>query len=88
MEEFNNKIVILNDYAKKSFIKKINKLINVKVITLSELKRKYFFDYEQYLFKAVLIVLKDWGIYLRRWMGYDFHHRARDCRQASVDRKR
>ena len=23
MEEFNNKIVILNDYAKKSFIKKI-----------------------------------------------------------------
>ena len=46
MEEFNNKIVILNDYAKKSFIKKINKLINVKVITLNELKRKYYFDYE------------------------------------------
>lgn len=46
MEEFNNKIVILNDYAKKSFIKKINKLINVKVITLSELKKKYYFDYD------------------------------------------
>ena len=46
MEEFNNKIVILNDYAKKSFIKKIDKLINVKVITLSELKRKYYFDYD------------------------------------------
>ena len=53
MEEFNNKIVILNDYAKKSFIKKINKLINVKVITLSELKRKYFFDYDN---KAVYFV--------------------------------
>lgn len=53
MEEFNNKIVILNDYAKKSFIKKINKLINVKVITLSELKHKYFFDYDN---KAVYFV--------------------------------
>ena len=53
MEEFNNKIVILNDYAKKSFIKKINKLINVKVITLSELKRKYFFDYDN---KAIYFV--------------------------------
>lgn len=53
MEEFNNKIVILNDYAKKSFIKKINKLINVKVITLSELKRKYYFDYDN---KAIYFV--------------------------------
>ena len=49
MEEFNNKIVILNDYAKKSFIKKINKIINVKVITLNELKRKYYFDYDNNL---------------------------------------
>ena len=53
MEEFNNKIVILNDYAKKSFIKKINKLINVKVITLSELKKKYYFDYDN---KAIYFV--------------------------------
>ena len=53
MEEFNNKIVILNDYAKKSFIKKINKLINVKVITLNELKRKYYFDYDN---KAIYFV--------------------------------
>ena len=53
MEEFNNKIVILNDYAKKSFIKKIDKLINVKVITLSELKRKYYFDYDN---KAIYFV--------------------------------
>lgn len=53
MEEFNNKIVILNDYAKKSFIRKINKLINVKVITLSELKKKYYFDYDN---KAIYFV--------------------------------
>lgn len=53
MEEFNNKIVILNDYTKKSFIKKIDKLINVKVITLSELKRKYYFDYDN---KAIYFV--------------------------------
>lgn len=53
MEEFNNKIVIVNDYAKKSFIKKIDKLINVKVITLSELKRKYYFDYDN---KAIYFV--------------------------------
>ena len=53
MEEFNNKIVVLNDYAKKSFIKKIDKLINVKVITLSELKRKYYFDYDN---KAIYFV--------------------------------
>lgn len=53
MEEFNNKIIILNDYAKKSFIKKINKLINVKVITLSELKKKYYFDYDN---KAIYFV--------------------------------
>lgn len=53
MEEFNNKIVILNDYAKKNFIKKINKLINVKVITLSELKKKYYFNYDN---KAIYFV--------------------------------
>lgn len=53
MEEFNNKIVILNDYAKKSFIRKINKLINVKIITLSELKKKYYFDYDN---KAIYFV--------------------------------
>lgn len=45
IDEFNNKIVILNDNDKNNFINSINKLINVKVITLSELKKKYFFDY-------------------------------------------
>ena len=53
MEEFNNKIVILNDYAKNSFIKKIDKPTNVKVITLSELKHKYYFDYDN---KAIYFI--------------------------------
>ena len=53
MEEFNNKIVILNDYAKNSFIKKTDKLINIKVITLSELKHKYYFDYDN---KAIYFI--------------------------------
>lgn len=48
IEDLKNKIVIIKDKSKKSLLKKINetnKLINVKIITLSELKRKYFFNY-------------------------------------------
>lgn len=45
IDKFDNKIVILNDNDKNDFINSINKLINVKVITLSELKKKYYFDY-------------------------------------------
>lgn len=46
MEEFKDKIIILNDYAKEKFIKKNNKLLNIKVITLSEIKKKYYYDYD------------------------------------------
>ena len=48
IEKLNNKILIIKDKSKNSILKKINehnKLINVKIITLSELKKKYFFDY-------------------------------------------
>ena len=48
IEDFKNKIIIIKDSSKKSLLKEINeenKLINVKIITLSELKRKYLFDY-------------------------------------------
>lgn len=47
IDKFSNCIVILKDRTKESFLKKINKLINVKIITLNELKRKYFFDYDE-----------------------------------------
>ena len=47
IDKFNNCIIILKDKTKESFLKKINKLINVKIITLNELKRKCFFDYDE-----------------------------------------
>ena len=47
---FNKKIVILKDGAKKSFVKMLSNsdnLINTKIITLSELKKKMYFDYDK-----------------------------------------
>ena len=44
---FNNKVLIIKDEAKKSFINFLSgKLLNVKLITLTEFKKKYFFDYD------------------------------------------
>ncbi len=53
LESFNNKILIINDYAKNTLLKKINKLLNIKIITLSELKKNYIYDYD---YKSVLYV--------------------------------
>ena len=53
LEDFNNKILIINDYAKNTLLKKINKLLNIKIITLSELKKNYIYDYE---YKSILYV--------------------------------
>ena len=48
ISSLNNKIVIIPDRMKDSFIKLIsNKLFNIKVITLSELKKLYYFDYDK-----------------------------------------
>ena len=47
MKEFNNKIVIIKDEIKDSFLSRMDELINVKIITLSELKKKFYFDYEK-----------------------------------------
>ena len=47
---FNKKIVILKDGAKKNFVKMLSNsdnLINTKIITLSELKKKMYFDYDK-----------------------------------------
>ena len=46
IDEFDNKIIIINNNMKNSLLKRINKLLNIKIITLSELKKKYFFDYD------------------------------------------
>lgn len=53
LDDFNNKILIINDYAKNTLLKKINKLLNIKIITLSELKKNYIYDYD---YKSVLYV--------------------------------
>lgn len=47
IKEFDNKVLIIKDEAKKSLLNLFsNELINVKLITLSEFKKKYFFDYD------------------------------------------
>ena len=48
MNDYNNCIFFVKESAKESLIKKINRenrLLNIKVYTLEELKKKFFFDY-------------------------------------------
>lgn len=48
--DFNNKILIIKDNIKKYILNEINKehkLLNIKLITLTELKKKYYFDYNE-----------------------------------------
>ena len=50
IEDLNNKLVIVKDEMKNSLlelISKCNKILNIKIITLSELKKKYYFDYDR-----------------------------------------
>ena len=57
-----NAIIITKDKTKSSIIKKINsenKLLNIKVISLRELKTKYFFDYGK---NAIYYVSKKYNV--------------------------
>lgn len=59
---FDNKILIIKDGAKKSLLKLINdskSLLNIKIITLSELKKKYFFDYDN---EAIYYICKNYNV--------------------------
>lgn len=58
IDDLNNKILIVNDYAKDTIIKRINKLLNIKIITLSELKKNYIYDYD---YKSILFVSKKYN---------------------------
>ena len=61
-QEFNNHIIIAKDATKPRLIKKINnenKLLNIKVIALSELKKKYFFDYDK---ETIFYVSKKYNV--------------------------
>lgn len=62
IDDLKNKIVIVKDKTKKSLLKKINeqnKLLNIKIITLSELKRKYFFDYTK---ETIYYISKNYNV--------------------------
>ena len=59
---FDNKILIINNGMKSSLLKLINesdKLLNIKLITLSELKKKYFFDYDK---EAIYYVCNNYNV--------------------------
>ena len=48
INDFNNKIVIIKDEFKNDLLLLLsNTLLNVKIITLSELKKNYYFDYDE-----------------------------------------
>ena len=48
IKDFNNKIVIIKDNFKNDLLKLLsNTLLNVKIITLNELKKNYYFDYDE-----------------------------------------
>ena len=62
IDVLNNKIIIIKDESKNSLLDEINskkQLINYKIITLSELKKKYFFDYNE---KAIFYICKKYNI--------------------------
>lgn len=62
IEELNNKIIIIKDSYKKTLLKKINdskKLLNIKIITLSELLKKYYFDYSK---ETIYYVCKKYNV--------------------------
>lgn len=56
---FDNKIIILNDNAKEDIISSFTNLVNYKIITLSELKKKYYFDYNN---EAICYVSKKYNV--------------------------
>lgn len=62
LEVFNNKIIIVKDKMKNSLLRIISnskKLLNIKIITLSELKKKYYFDYGK---EAIYYVYKNYKV--------------------------
>ena len=59
---FDNKILIIKDNMKSSLLRVINssdKLLNIKLITLSELKKKYFFDYDK---EAIYFICNNYNV--------------------------
>ncbi len=62
VNDLNNKIVIVKDGTKNSLLDLINsnkKLLNIKIITLNELKRKYCFDYNK---ETIYYIVKNYNV--------------------------
>ena len=60
IESFNNKVLIIKDNIKDYILDHIsNKLINIKIITLSELKKKYYFDYDK---ETIYYICKNYNV--------------------------
>lgn len=60
IEELRNKIIILDDTSKKYLLDLLsNKLINTKIITLSELLKGYYFSYDE---KAIYYICKEYNV--------------------------
>ena len=61
-DDYDNTIFIVKDSAKKGLLKQIRKrpsLLNIKVFTLSELKKKWFFDYDK---EAIYYVSRKYNV--------------------------
>lgn len=55
----NNSIIILEDSYKKELLKKIDKLINIKFISMNEFIKSYYFDYDE---KSILYLIKNYNL--------------------------
>lgn len=54
----NNSIIICNDDYKKQILKNINKLINIKFMSMNEFIKSYYFDYDE---KTILYIIKKYN---------------------------
>ncbi len=59
MNDFNNKIIIIRDSYKNTFLNQIKTLVNLKIITLSELKKNYYFNYDK---EALYFISKKYNV--------------------------
>jgi len=54
----NNSIIICNNDYKKQILKNINKLINIKFMSMNEFIKSYYFDYDE---KTILYIIKNYN---------------------------
>lgn len=55
----NNSIIIVNSDYKKQLLKSINRLINIKFMSMKEFIKSYYFDYDE---KTILYLIKNYNV--------------------------